>query len=136
MVFIAIVLIGDYTHDQWAPYILNAEVSGIRGGLFHASIGSAASGSGSFGMYHSETRLRTGLIGMGLSERQSTCMADRMARNLSITQLRRIAALGSLRNQPLDKLSQEEFLHKIRALRDHEILAVSLKAAAGCAFGF
>ncbi len=83
-----------------------------------------------------ETRLRTGLIGMGLSERQSTCMADRMARNLSITQLRRIAALGSLRNQPLDKLSQEEFLHKIRALRDHEILAVSLKAAAGCAFGF
>ncbi|MES2056519.1 MAG: hypothetical protein V4564_11330 [Pseudomonadota bacterium] len=83
-----------------------------------------------------EARLRSGLIDMGLPEAQSTCMADRMAHKLSVTQLRRISALGSLRNQPLDKLSQEEFLHKIRALRDGEILAVTLKAAAGCAFGF
>lgn len=82
-----------------------------------------------------ETRLRNGLQDAGLSPPMASCMADDMVNELSITQLRRIQSLGSLKDDRLSDLSVTEFLHKVRALRDPEILAVTSMAAGTCALG-
>lgn len=81
-----------------------------------------------------ETRLRNGLIEAGLSKGIATCMAERMVDRLSLVQLRRLSALGSLDDKPLRELSPEQFFRKVRALRDPEILGVTTTSAAICAF--
>lgn len=81
-----------------------------------------------------ETQLRTGLADAGLPQGVAACMAERMVDRLSLLQLRRIAALGSLGDKPLRELSAEQFLRKVRALKDAEILTVSISSAALCAF--
>lgn len=81
-----------------------------------------------------ETRLRNGLVDAGLSQPVAACMADRMVDRLSLVQLRRLAALGSLRDQPIRELSTEQFFRKVRALKDPEILGVTTSSAALCAF--
>ena len=80
-----------------------------------------------------ETRLRTGLHNAGLSEAMSACMAERMVDRLSLVQLRRLSALGSLKDKRITDLSLDQFLRKVRALKDPEILAVSTSSAAICA---
>jgi hypothetical protein len=82
-----------------------------------------------------ETRLRTGLIDAGLSQRVAGCMAERMVDKLSLLQLRRIGSLASLKDKNASDLSLNQFLHKVRALKDPEILAVTTSSAAVCAFG-
>ena len=80
-----------------------------------------------------ETRLRNGLHNAGLSDAMSACMAERMVDRLSLVQLRRLSALGSLKDKRITDLSLDQFLHKVRALKDAEILAVSTSSAALCA---
>ena len=80
-----------------------------------------------------EARLRTGLNNAGLSKAMSACMAERMVDRLSLVQLRRLSALGSLKDKRIADLSLDRFLHKVRALGDPEILAVSTSSAALCA---
>ena len=80
-----------------------------------------------------ETRLRNGLHNAGLSRAMSACMAERMVDRLSLVQLRRLSALGSLKDERIVDLSLDQFLHKVRALKDPEILAVSTSSAAICA---
>ena len=80
-----------------------------------------------------ETRLRTGLNNAGLSKAMSACMAERMVDRLSLLQLRRLSALGSLKDKRIADMSLDQFLHKVRALKDAEILAVSTSSAAICA---
>jgi len=80
-----------------------------------------------------ETRLRTGLNNAGLSKAMSACMAERMVDRLSLLQLRRLSALGSLKDKRIADLSLDQFLHKVRALKDPEILTVSTSSAALCA---
>ena len=80
-----------------------------------------------------ETRLRTGLRNAGLSKAMSACMAERMVDRLSLVQLRRLSALGSLKDKRIADLSLDQFLRKVRALKDPEILAVSTSSAAICA---
>ena len=63
----------------------------------------------------------------------SACMAERMVDRLSLVQLRRLSALGSLKDKRITDLSLDQFLHKVRALKDPEILAVSTSSAALCA---
>jgi hypothetical protein len=82
-----------------------------------------------------ETRLRNGLVSAGLPNGVAACMADRMIDRLSLLQLRRLAALGSLKDKPLRELSPEQFMRKVRALKDAEILAVTTSSAVVCAFG-
>jgi hypothetical protein len=82
-----------------------------------------------------ESRLRAGLIDAGLSQRMAGCMAERMVDDLSILQLRRMQSLGSLKQASTRTLSIADLLHKVRALRDPEILSVTSKAAGGCALG-
>lgn len=81
-----------------------------------------------------ETRLRNGLAGAGLPQGVAACMADRMVDRLSLLQLRRLAALGSLQDKPIRDLTPEQFLRKVRALKDAEILGVTTSSAVLCAF--
>ena len=76
-----------------------------------------------------ETRLRTGLENAGLSQPMAACMAERMVDRLSLMQLRRIGDLPYAR----DERSVSGFLHRVRALRDTEILTVTSAAAGVCA---
>lgn len=80
-----------------------------------------------------EARLRTGLIDAGLGQRQSTCMAERMVDKLSLLQLRRIASLKNLNRDRLPRMSVERLLYNLRSLEDPEIVAVTTRAALGCA---
>lgn len=75
-----------------------------------------------------EARLRTGLVDAGLPRPLAACMAERMVDRLSLMQLRRIGDLPRAR----EALSVAEFLHRVRALRDPEILSVSAGSAAIC----
>lgn len=81
-----------------------------------------------------ETRLRTGLTDAGLPKGVAACMAERMVDRLSLLQLRRLAALGSLGDRPIGELTPEQFLRKVRALKDAEILGVTTSSAVVCAF--
>lgn len=81
-----------------------------------------------------ETRLRSGLVDAGLSPAMSACMAERMVDRLSLLQLRRLSSLGSLKGRRIADLTLDQFIHKVRALKDPEILAVSTSSAAVCAF--
>jgi hypothetical protein len=80
-----------------------------------------------------EARLRTGLQNAGLSKAMSACMAERMVDRLSLVQLRRLSALGSLKDKQIADLTLDQFFRKIRALKDPEILTVSTSSAALCA---
>ncbi len=78
-----------------------------------------------------EARLRTGLINAGLSPPLAGCMAERMVDRLSLAQLRRIGDLPQAR----ESQSVDQFLRRVRALRDPEILTISAAAATLCATG-
>jgi len=80
-----------------------------------------------------QARLRTGLVDAGLSPRTAACMADYMADRLSITQLRRLQSLASVKRVDYRDITLDEYLHKVRALRDTELLTVTGKAALVCA---
>lgn len=80
-----------------------------------------------------QARLRTGLVDAGLSPRTAACMAEYMADRLSITQLRRLQSLASVRRVDYRDITLDEYLYKVRALRDTELLAVTGKAALRCA---
>jgi len=82
-----------------------------------------------------ETRLRNGLVEAGLSPGMAGCMADRMVDRLSLVQLRRLQSLGGLKDRDLQTLSVTEFLRRVRALHDPEILAETTRAAGVCALG-
>jgi hypothetical protein len=75
-----------------------------------------------------EARLRAGLVNAGLPAPLAACMAERMVDRLSLMQLRRIGDLPRARGA----VSVAEFLHRVRALRDAEILSVSASSAAVC----
>ena len=48
---------------------------------------------------------------------------------LSLTQLRRIGSLASLKDKRVDNLTLTQFTHKVRALRDPEILTVTISSS-------
>lgn len=75
-----------------------------------------------------EGRLRGGLVNAGLTRPLAACMAERMVDRLSLMQLRRVGDLPRVR----EALSVAEFLHRVRALGDAEVLAVSTSSAAVC----
>ena len=78
-----------------------------------------------------EARVRAGLVNAGLSPPLAGCMAGRMVDRLSLMQLRRIGDLPRAR----ESVSAGEFLHRVRSLRDAQILSVTSSSAALCATG-
>ncbi|MDO7834283.1 hypothetical protein Q4610_04420 [Sphingobium sp. HBC34] len=81
-----------------------------------------------------ESRLRAGLVEAGLAPEMAGCMAPRMTGRLSIMQLRKLQSLASLRKSHSPDMTVDRLLHKVRALGDPEILAVTSAAALRCAF--
>jgi hypothetical protein len=78
-----------------------------------------------------ETRLGNALIEAGLSEPLAACMAGRMADRLSLAQMYRMRDLRDAgRSESLD-----QFLQRVRSLRDPDVLNVTSRAAALCATG-
>jgi hypothetical protein len=75
-----------------------------------------------------EARLRAGLVDAGLPRPLAACMAERMVDRLSLIQLRRMGDLPRARAA----LSLTEFLHRVRALRDPQILSIAASSAAVC----
>ncbi|MFZ2998252.1 hypothetical protein [Sphingobium sp.] len=80
-----------------------------------------------------ESKLRTGLMEAGVSPHMAGCMAADMADRLSISQMKRLQSLGSLRKSHIGGMTIDRFLYKVRALEDPEIFVVSSKAAIRCA---
>jgi hypothetical protein len=78
-----------------------------------------------------EARLRAGLVRAGLPKPLSACMAERMVDRLSLKQLMRIADLPKASSSE----SIDQFLHRVRALGDAEIVGVTTSSAALCATG-
>ena len=78
-----------------------------------------------------EAKLRTGLASAGLPKPLAACMAERMVDRLSLTQLLRLADLPKAQRAE----SADQFLRRVRALGDPEILAVTTSSAALCATG-
>ncbi len=79
-----------------------------------------------------EARVRTGLVKAGIPDETANCMADYMVDRLSITQLRRLQSLASVKNVDYERITLKDFLYKIRALEDPELIAVTGKAALRC----
>lgn len=80
-----------------------------------------------------ETRVRTKLIGLGVSPPMAGCMADRMVDRLSYAQLRRLGELGGISKGDVRDMRIGELLSRTRALQDPEIFNVVSRAALGCA---
>ena len=80
-----------------------------------------------------ESQLATGLQRAGLGKGVSVCMADRMVDRLSLNQLLKLRSLGSLSED--GPRSAAEFVRRVRALRDPEILSVTTSSLAVCGLG-
>jgi hypothetical protein len=76
-----------------------------------------------------EHRVRSALLGAGLSERNADSMAHRMVDRLTIGQLRKLEALRG------DKRSIADYLLALRRVNDTEAVAVTASSAALCATG-
>lgn len=80
-----------------------------------------------------ETRVRKGLMSVGLSEPISRCMAGRMVDRLSLGQLNKLNGLGKLRKRDPGDISFNEFVKQTRSLRDPEIVGVVTSSGVICA---
>lgn len=79
-----------------------------------------------------ETRVRNGLMSIGLSEPISACMAGRMVDRLSLGQLQKLDRLGKLRKRDPGDISFNEFVKQTRGLQDPEILGVVTSSGVIC----
>ena len=80
-----------------------------------------------------ESRVRSALMDAGVSPPMADCMAERMVDRLSLAQLRRIGSLAKLPHRDIGSMTIDEFLYRVRALEDPEILTVVSRAGLGCA---
>lgn len=76
-----------------------------------------------------ENRVRSALVGAGLSESNADCMAHRMVDRLTIDQLRKLEALQG------DKRSLADYVLAVRRVGDAEVIGVTASSAALCATG-
>ena len=77
-----------------------------------------------------ESRVRTALVGAGLSEDISACMARRMVDRLTISQLRKLQALQG------PKRTVAQYVEMVRRVGDRDVLEVTSSSAVLCATGF
>lgn len=82
-----------------------------------------------------ESRVETALTNAGLSPGVSRCMAERIVDKLSVGQLLKLRSLGGLADRPAGDVSAREFLRRVRALEDPEIVTVVSASLARCSLG-
>jgi hypothetical protein len=78
-----------------------------------------------------EQRVNAALRDAGVPPRVASCMAERMARKLSIEQLKELKRLAALR-EPGDSMGPKRILRSVEAIGDPEIVRVTSRAALGC----
>src|SRR3546814_12001323 len=71
-----------------------------------------------------ESKVRSRLIGLGVSPPMAGCMADRMVDRLSYAQLRRLGELGGLAKHDVRDMRVGELLERTRAFQDPEVFSV------------
>lgn len=76
-----------------------------------------------------QSRVRSGLIDAGVSDRNADCMARRMVDRLSILQLRKLEAVQG------EKRSLSGFVAGVRKIGDAEVIAVTATSALLCRTG-
>ncbi len=76
------------------------------------------------------SRVKTALVGAGLSEPVSACMAEHMVDKLSIAQLRKLEALQGPKRSALD------YVVAVRRINDPEVIRVTVAAAGLCMSGW
>ena len=82
-----------------------------------------------------ESRVESALLKAGLSERNAACMAERMVDRLTIAQLRKLEKLRGKNGEPMKPRTLRQFVERVRAVGDSEVLAVTASSAALCATG-
>ncbi|WP_417620914.1 hypothetical protein [Parasphingorhabdus sp.] len=80
-----------------------------------------------------ETRVRNGLMSIGLSKPVSYCMAGRMVDRLSLGQLNKLNSLGKLRKRKPGDVTFNQFVKETRSLQDPEIIGVVTSSGVICA---
>ena len=81
-----------------------------------------------------EAKVREKLLEAGLKPRMAQCVAERLVHHLSTVQLRKLGQLAKLPRQHADgHMRIDEFLARLDALGDPEIVAVATRAGLGCA---
>jgi hypothetical protein len=76
-----------------------------------------------------EHKVRSALVGAGLSASTSDCMARRMVDQLTISQLRKLQALQGAKRSAMD------YVAAVRRVGDPEVVKVTAAAGAVCATG-
>ncbi len=77
-----------------------------------------------------EGRVRSALVGAGLSQPNAACMAERMTDRLSIPQLQKLQALQA------PKRSLADYVSTVQRVGDRELIQVTVSSALLCATGF
>jgi hypothetical protein len=77
-----------------------------------------------------ENRVRSALVGAGLSDANADCMAHRMVGRLTVSQLRKLEALQG------EKRSIADYVVAVERVGDTEVIGVTASSAALCAAGF
>ena len=80
-----------------------------------------------------ERRIENSLIDAGLPRGLSSCMANRLSENLSVTQLRRVADFADGFEGRVEDMTIGEIGRKFRPLGDAALITTIGRAAAGCA---
>jgi hypothetical protein len=82
-----------------------------------------------------ESRVRSALVAAGVSEADSTCMAQRMVDRLTIAQLRKLEALKARPGEAARPATLSEYIERVRRVGDAEVVAVTASSAGLCAAG-
>ena len=82
-----------------------------------------------------ESRVHAALVDAGLSERNASCMADRMVDRLTIDQLKKLEALRARPGERERPVTIAEYLERVRRVGDSEVIAVTASSAGLCAVG-
>jgi hypothetical protein len=80
-----------------------------------------------------EQRVEAKLVDAGLEPRVAQCMAHKMVKKLSVSQLRQLSQFAGLRHKDGSQMSVDELARRLRALDDPEIFTVVLGAGLKCA---
>ncbi|WP_374406035.1 hypothetical protein [Pelagerythrobacter sp.] len=82
-----------------------------------------------------EDRVRSALVGAGLSDRNATCMAGRMVDRLTIAQLRKLEGLKARPGESARPVTLGQYVDRVRRVGDAEAVAVTASSAGLCAVG-
>ncbi len=80
-----------------------------------------------------ESQIKSALLDAGLSKPMASCMATRMADQLSYAQLWKLRELKNLKNADAQSLSIEEFMTNSKSLQDPKIMGIITKSGVICA---